>query len=103
MLITDPSVKVSCRVEAESPLIGVLTGGSEGMLSLRFLKQGVEILPRAKVYTSGFGGVFPPGIAVGTFCTDVESVAHGTNGLEGRGGVMPAVDFTTLKDVFIRK
>jgi rod shape-determining protein MreC len=103
MLITDPSVKVSCRVEAKSPLTGVLTGGSESLLSLKFLKPGVEILPRAKVYTSGFGGVFPPGIEVGTFCTDVESVAQGAGGLEGRGGVLPAVDFTTLKDVFIRK
>jgi rod shape-determining protein MreC len=103
MLITDPSVKVSCRVESVRPLTGILTGGSEDLLSIRFLKPGVEVLPRAKVFTSGFGGVFPPGIAVGTFCTDVESVAHGANGLEGRGGVIPAVDFTTLKDVFIRK
>lgn len=103
MLITDPSVKVSCSVEASRPLTGILTGGSEDLLSIRFLKPGVEVLPRAKVFTSGFGGVFPPGIEVGTFCSDEEDITHGASGLEGRGGVLPAVDFSTLKDVFIRK
>lgn len=103
MLITDPSVKVSCRIEASRPLTGILTGGSEDFLSLRFLKPGVDILPRAKVFTSGFGGVFPPGITVGVFCPVGDAVKHDANGLEGRGGVLPAVDFTTLKDVFIRK
>lgn len=103
MLITDPSVKVSCGIEASRPLTGILSGGSDEMLEIRFLKPAVEVLPRAKVFTSGLGGVFPPGIAVGTFCTGERTVTHDANGLEGRGGVLPAVDFTTLKDVFIRK
>lgn len=103
MLITDPSVKVSCRVEAAKPLTGILTGGSDELLSIRFLKPGVEVLPRAKVFTSGFGGVFPPGIPVGAFCTVEGDVSNDVNGLEGRGGVLPAVDFTALKDVFIRR
>lgn len=103
MLITDSSVKVSCCVEASRPVTGILSGGSEDLLSIRYLKPGGEILPRAKVFTSGFGGVFPPGIAVGVFCPDGDTVKHDANGLEGRGGVLPAVDFTTLKDVFIRK
>lgn len=102
-LITDPSVKVSCRIETEKPITGVLVGGSEDMLILRFLKPNVEILPMTKVYTSGLGGVFPPGIMVGAFNSSTEATEHGINGLEWRALVVPAVNFMTLKDVFIRK
>ena len=73
---------------------------------MRFIKPGAVIPPRAKVFTSGLGGVFPAGIEVGTFCTDGES-GSGTETGKGEvvsgGVVQPAVDFTTLEDVFIRK
>ena len=103
MLITDPSVKVACKIDAETPVTGILSGGTEESLSIRFLKSGPVIRPGTKVYTSGSGEIFPPGIAVGTFSTDVKAAEHHAGGLERRGGVRPAVDFTALKDVFIRK
>jgi len=107
LLVTDPALKVSCRVEGTPPLLGVLSGGTDDALVIRHLKAGVEIPPRSAVYTSGLGGVFPAGIAVGTFCTDGESSedasGRGSGGLERDGKVQPAVDFSTLEDVFIRR
>ena len=107
LLVTDPALKVSCRVEGTPPVLGVLSGGNDDALVIRHLKAGVEIPPRTAVYTSGLGGVFPAGIAVGTFCTEGESSGdasgRGSGGLERDGKVLPAVDFSTLEDVFIRK
>jgi rod shape-determining protein MreC len=49
--------------------------------------------------TSGLGGVFPKGLVVGTLL----DVRKDDNGLACEGEVQPAVDFSTLEDVFIRR
>ena len=106
LLITDSSLKVSCFIQGEKRIAGILSGGNDDFLAMRFIKPGAVIPPRAKVFTSGLGGVFPAGIEVGTFCTDGGS---GSGADAGKGDsvsgavVQPAVDFTTLEDVFIRK
>ena len=62
-----------------------------------------EIAPRAKVCTSGLGGVFPAGIAVGTFAGGADSPRRPGLACERAGKVLPAVDYQTLEDVFIRR
>lgn len=101
MPITDPSLKVSCRVELpEGPeLLGVLSGGRAEALVLRHLSNVEEVPPRSRVLTSGRGGVFPPGIEIGTLL-DVRKDAQG---LLREGEVQPSVDCSTLEDVFIRR
>lgn len=96
LLVTDPTLKVACRVEG-TDVRGILSGGTDDLLVLRYLR-GAEggVPPRSRVLTSGLGGVFPKGIEVGTFL----SVANGDSGVEGE--VQPAVDLTALEDVFIR-
>jgi len=88
-LIADSSVQVSCVIE--TPTVprprGVLAGGTNERLVLRHLRHGEGIPPRARVVTSGLGGVFPKGIEVGTWV---------------EGGVVPSVDFEALEDVFVR-
>ncbi len=110
LLVTDPSLRVSCAVYASpdtKPVFGILSGGSDDTLVLSHLRAEAEVPPHAKVYTSGLGGVFPAGIPVGTFCIgdeaggDVKSSPPGA--LEREGKVQPAVDFSTLEDVFIRR
>lgn len=90
-LITDPRVKVS--VYAELPgggkAHGILCGGSEEILDLRYLNGGEQPAAHSRILTSGLGGVFPPGLAIGTL-------------ISGEGEVRPAVDFAALEDVFIR-
>ena len=100
-LVTDRSVKVSCTVETGGAegLVGVLSGGSDDMLVLRHLSGAAEVPPRARVLTSGRGGVFPRGIEVGTLL----GVHADAEGLAREGEVLPHVDFTTLEDVFIRR
>ncbi len=102
MLITDPSVKVSCKIEAPRPVSGILCGGSNDFLLLRFVMPQGEVAPRAKVFTSGLGEVFPAGITVGTFCTGEDFSGSDAHGQERRAKVLPAVDFSALEDVFIR-
>lgn len=109
LLVTDPSLKVSCEVclaDGLKPVRGILSGGADDSFVIKHLTAGAEVPPRAKVYTSGLGGVFPAGIAVGTFNTDDESgggAERGTGELEREGKVQPAVDFSTLEVVFVRR
>ena len=91
VLLTDSSVKVSCLLEAKTGdcAVGILTGDGSGRLVLKHVSGAGNAHGRAAVRTSGLGGVFPRGIAVGTSLED--------------GEVLPAVDFSTLEDVFIRR
>ena len=100
-VLTDPSVKVACRVELpEGPgLTGILSGGTDEALRLRYLSNAGEALPRSRVLTSGRGGVFPPGIEIGTLL----DVRQDAQGLSREGEVLPQVDYSTLEDVFIRR
>lgn len=100
-LVTDRSVKVSCEVEAPDGGVirGILSGGGEDSLLLRHLSGSAEMPPRSRVLTSGLGGVFPQGIEVGTLLT----IREDSKGLAREGEVLPAVDYLSLEDVFIRR
>ena len=97
-LITDPDVKVACEVVPSGAggrsAFGILSGGR-----LMHLERDLVLPDRARVVTSGLGGVYPRGLAVG-------SLANGTHEdetrLEREGIVVPAVDFLSLDNVFIR-
>ena len=90
-LLTDPRIKVACEIETgeANPPRGILSGGSEELLVLRHLVRAENVPPRARVVTSGLGGVFPRGLEVGTYLSD--------------GEVLPSVDYSSLEDVFIRR
>lgn len=87
-LITDPAIKVSCSIEGRKRVLGVLSGGTSGFIEIKHMTEGAEIADRARVFTSGLGGVYPPGIFIGT--------------LSGKNLVESAVEFEELQDVFIR-
>lgn len=99
-LVTDGSLKVACEVEVAGGVRpkGILCGGSDGTLSLRHLADMAEVPPRSRVLTSGLGGIFPKGIEVGTLL----DIRKDSGGLACEGEVLPAVDYSTLEDVFIR-
>lgn len=98
-LLTDPSVKVACEIEAGAAgrIRGILCGGEPDGLCLRHLERGTRAEPRSRVVTSGLGGVFPRGLSVGT----LNLVTNGVRGVEGE--VLPCVDYSTLEEVFIRR
>ena len=97
-LLTDPSVRVSCRIETgeRGMAHGILMGGDSDRLLLGHLSDAEALRPQAKVVTSGLGGVFPKGIEIGTLLL----VTNGVRGIEGE--VLPSVDYSALEDVFIR-
>ena len=99
-VLADAAMKVACEVEtaARRRPQGILCGGGGDVLVLRHLTDAAEVPPRSRVLTSGLGGVYPKGIAVGTLL----DVRKSPGGLAGEGEVLPAVDFSTLEDVFIR-
>ena len=99
-LVTEASVKVACAVETGTGAVasGILVGGGEDRLVLKHLKGAEGVPPRARVLTSGLGGVFPPGLEVGTLL----DVRKDANGLACVGEVLPPVVYSTLEDVFIR-
>ncbi len=99
LLITDPSLRVACAIEGERGAKGILSGGTDEMLVMRHFTVGVDVAPRSRVVTSGLGGVFPGGMAVGTLI-DARTDASGS---VREAEVMPAVDFDALEDVFIQE
>ena len=98
-LVTDPLVKVACEIEVNGSTVGsgILSGGSADVLVLQHVRKTSAALSHAQVITSGRGGVFPRGLAVGR----LQSVTNDVRGL--RGEVLPQVDFARLEDVFIRR
>ena len=99
-LLTDPSVKVACVIETggADKALGIVSGGGEDQLVIRHLRGAAEVPLRSRVLTSGRGGVYPPGLAVGTLL----DVRRDARGFASEGEVLPQVDCSTLEDVFIR-
>lgn len=118
-LITDPSVRVACEVvtgvSAWGPVYGILSGGGTHRVSeeaagtllyvinplrLRHLDRQPDLPPRAKIITSGLGGIFPRGLVVGFL---LDGPHEDESKLEREGEVEPAVDFPSLESVFVRR
>lgn len=106
-LLTDPRVKVACELEvarsqgadSSSPLRGIVSGGTDELLVVRHLTPAGHVAPRARVVTSGLGGVFPKGLEIGTLL----DLREDETGLVREGEVLPSVDYPSLEDVFIRR
>ena len=98
LLLTDPTMRVSCRIEADGNAVahGILMGADSDRILLGHLSGAAALRPHARVVTSGLGGVFPKDILIGTLLL----VTNGVRGVEGE--VLPGVDIATLEDVFIR-
>lgn len=117
-LISDPSVRVSCELETGNASLGAVYGIVSGTgaqtaaqtettvlyvvnpLRIGHLKNDYEPAPRTRIVTSGLGGVFPRGIAVGYL---ISGTRNDETKLEREGDVAPAVDFPSLEEVFIRR
>lgn len=90
LLLTDLNSHIPVIV-GEAGERGILAGNNSATLELGYLPAGTQTAPGDRVVTSGHGGVFPPGLAVGVV-TRVE---------DGLAVVDPLVDFATLTHVRI--
>lgn len=98
-LISDETCKVAVSIEGTREQ-GISQGerassGSLPAIVLNFLSKQAKLESGQKVMTSGVGGVFPQGIVLG----GVKEFK--VRELDGSAIIIPAVDLTTLQDVFV--
>jgi len=99
LLITDENCGVAATVEGSRER-GIVRGSRtsttmEPELNLGLLSNLANLKPGQKVFSSGVGGVFPSGILIG------EVRKYEALPLEGTASIIPAVDLSTIEDVFI--
>lgn len=85
LLLTDLNSHVPVMVEATSER-GILEGDNSDRPRLAFTDGKTKLEPGARIVTSGSGGVFPPGLPVGTVASIDSGIAR----------VEPAADLSRL-------
>jgi len=95
LLITDASSAAAALVQ-RTRTRGVCRGEGDS-LNLDFALRQADIEVGDKVITSGMGGVFPKGLAIG----EVTDVERGDFGLFQNVKVRPVADFSRLEEVLV--
>ncbi|MEI8339992.1 MAG: rod shape-determining protein MreC [Verrucomicrobiota bacterium] len=99
LLVSDENCKVAAMIEGAREQ-GIVRGertstNSQPEISLNFLPKSAKLGPGQKILSSGVGGVFPPGVALGVV------KQFEVRPLDCRATLIPAVDLTTIQDVFV--
>jgi rod shape-determining protein MreC len=98
LLLIDPDAAAGARIEDQGDTGVVRGNGGSEALSLELVESGVDVTVGDEVVTSGYsGGIFPPGITIGT----VSVVGVQDAALERQIEVDPAADFTSLDFVTV--
>lgn len=98
--ITDPQIAVGAlitRTEDTAMTEGTIELKAKSLCKLSYLSKNSSAIRGDIVETSGLGGLYPPGIVIGTI-TDINV---DDNGLTKYAIIKPAVDFTQLKKVYV--
>jgi rod shape-determining protein MreC len=99
-LILDPRSAVGAlNQRSDSRVAGIVEGNgtNHNVPRLVNLARDADIVPGDTVVTSGFGGIYPKGLAVG----EVLDVVNDEGGLLKYAVLKPAVDFDKLEEVFV--
>ena len=96
LLITDSRSAVDSLFQ-KTRVPGVSTGTGEGLCEIKFVPIDAELEVGDKVISSGLGGVFPKGWAVGTVVKTVKRKQE----LFQDVVVAPSVDLSRLEDVLV--
>lgn len=101
LLLSDPMCRVSARIE-RSGAMGMLVGRGmpdkdRVLCRMDFISKRAWVRIGDEVVTSGYGGVFPPGLLVGY----VEQVELDESGLYRHALVVPAENLSELREVFL--
>lgn len=99
-LILDPRTAVSGIVQRpESRVSSIVTGNGNDAAHpemINIVKEG-DIVVGDTVVTSGYGGLYPKGLLIGT----VTSIVPDPSGVVKRAVLTPAVDFNRMEEVFV--
>ena len=102
LMVIDTDTELGARVFRTQEVAvaeGDLALMGEGKLKLSYLSADAQLLSGDVVTTSGLGGFYPGGLAIGT----VESVRTGDDGLAQYAVLAPAARLGELSEVFIIK
>jgi rod shape-determining protein MreC len=103
LLVSDENCKVAGTVEGtkEQGIVRVEVRGQRTSnnirptMTLNFLSRFAPLRTGQKVFTSGAGSIYPPGILIG------QIVEFKSRELDGQAVIEPSVDIAALADVFI--
>jgi rod shape-determining protein MreC len=94
--IVDPKSSADALLQ-QTRVRGVLEGGGLGGCSLRFVTSRDSVTVGDMIVTSGFDGVFPPGLALGR----VTRIENSQQELFHRIDVEPAANFSRIEQVMV--
>ena len=101
LLVSDPTCRVHALIpshDVNGSLAGIgMSWRGKVLCAMDLIDKDKKINPSDKVVTSGLGGVFPPGILIGT----VQQVTMDDSRLYQHATVRPAVDLSRLEIVFV--
>ena len=98
--ILDPTLELGGRVartDEAAILEGDFTLMLEGLLRLSFVSENAKLVTGDQVTTSGLGGVYPPGLVVGS----VKTLYVEEDGISRYAQVEPAGDVTGTRYVYV--
>jgi rod shape-determining protein MreC len=99
-LILDPRSAVGTIVQRpESRVAGIVQGNKDDKMMARMVNipRDADVVEGDQIVTSGFGGVYPKGLAVGI----VDRIDNDEGGLLKYAILKPAVDFQKLEEVAV--
>jgi rod shape-determining protein MreC len=95
----DPNNKISAVVQGEEDSYGLIEGYDDknDLILMKRIPYDKKVKKDSMVITSGFGGVFPQGLPIGT----VVDVKIDQNGLNQTAYIKPSTDFYDIKNVMV--
>lgn len=99
-LLLDPRTSIGGIVQRPaSRVASIVTGNSGSPDSLSFinLSREADVVKGDLILTSGYGGVYPKGLIIGT----VENVDTDPTGVTLQARIKPAADFSHLEEAFV--
>ncbi len=105
IMLIDENCKVAAVI-SENGEHGIVAGTREStelnpVLRMSYIARKADVRPGMQVITSGLGGVFPPGIKIGTITEVREVKTSGTLGLYKEAIIRPSVHLANLEYAFI--
>ena len=99
-LLLDPRTTIGGIVQRPaSRVVSMVSGnsGNPGYLSLVSLPKEADVIKGDIIVSSGYGGVYPKGMVIGT----VEQVDVDAEGGTQSAQIRPAADFSHMEEVFV--
>ena len=98
--VLDPTLELGGRVartDEDAVLEGDFSLMLDGLLRLSFLPEQAKLVTGDQVTTSGLGGVYPPGLVVGS----VRTLCVEEDGISRYAQVEPAADISNVQNVYV--